>query len=149
MVIIQFQKFHLVSAFWTYKRIIAERRKNSGPPLSETAEDRLFFFWNSWTEFFVCFAVPGIKTAIADHFKVFFRDMTDQSFYEVYCRDGFFYAFVIFMTIVMKSNHFSVIAVDPGGSDDRTTEISADIFSNCLWITFVWLCVNIETIFMI
>ena len=58
-------------------------------------------------------AVTCIETAITDHFKVFFRDMADQSFDEINSGNGFFYVFIIFMAIVMKSNRLPVIAVNP------------------------------------
>lgn len=59
------------------------------------------------------FAVVCIEPTIADHFKVFFRDMADQSFDEINSGNGFFYVFIIFMTVVMKSDRLSIIAVNP------------------------------------
>ena len=54
------------------------------------------------------FAVACIEPTIADHFKVFFRDMADQSFDEINSGNGFFYVFIIFMTVVMKSDRLLV-----------------------------------------
>ena len=53
-------------------------------------------------ELLVCFAVACIQAAIADHFKMFLRDMPDQTFDEVHNRDRFLYIFIIFVSIVMK-----------------------------------------------
>ena len=47
--------------------------------------------------------MPGIKPAIADHFKVLFRDMPDQTFDEIHCGNGFLDVFIIFMTVVTGS----------------------------------------------
>ena len=60
----------------------------------------------------VDFAVACVETAIAEHFKVLFRDMANQSFDEINSGNRFFYVFIVFMTIVMKSNRLSVIAIN-------------------------------------
>ena len=54
------------------------------------------------------FEVACIQAAIADHFKMFLRDMPDQTFDEVHNRDRFLYIFIIFVSIVMKSDHKAV-----------------------------------------
>ena len=97
----------------------------------------------------VNFAVTCIETAIADHFKVFFRDMADQSFDEFNSRNRFFYVFIIFMTIVMKSNRLSVIAINPRGGDNRTAKIAADIFDDSCRVTKVRLSIDIKPLFML
>ena len=78
-------------------------------------------------ELLVCFAVTCIQAAIADHFKMFLRDMPDQTFDEVHNRDRFLYIFIIFVSIVMKSDHRTIIFVDPGSGDHRTPQIASDI----------------------
>ena len=78
-------------------------------------------------ELLVCFAVACIQAAIADHFKMFLRDMPDQTFDEVHNRDRFLYIFIIFVSIVMKSDHRTIIFVDPGSGDHRTPQIASDI----------------------
>ncbi len=40
-------------------------------------------------ELLVCFAVACIQAAIADHFKMFLRDMPDQTFDEVHNQGSF------------------------------------------------------------
>lgn len=97
----------------------------------------------------VNFAVACIETAIADHFKVFFRDMADQSFDEIDSGNRFFYVFIIFMTVVMKSDRMSVIAVNPRGGDNWTAKITADIFYDSCRITKVWFCIDIKALFML
>ena len=92
--------------------------------------------------------MASIQAAISNHFKVFFRDMTDQPFDEVDGRNRFFYVFIIFMTIVMESNGLSVIVVNPGGGDDWTAEITPNIFNNRGRITKARFSIDIKAMFM-
>ena len=99
-------------------------------------------------ELLVCFAVACIQAAIADHFKMFLRDMPDQTFDEVHNRDRFLYIFIIFVSIVMKSDHRTIIFVDPGSGDHRTPQIASDIFDGSLRITRGRLCINVKSLLM-
>ena len=72
--------------------------------------------------------MPGIDAAIADHLIMLFWDMLDEAANELHGRDGFFYILFIFMAVVMESNKVSIIFIGPGGGNDRTSKISADIF---------------------
>ena len=67
-------------------------------------------------EFFVDLPVPGINTAVADHFIMLFRDMADQTLDKFHNRNGFFHIFVILMTVVMKCDKIAVIAVNAAGA---------------------------------
>ena len=64
-------------------------------------------------EFFVYFPMSGIKTAIAYHLVMLFRDMLDEALNEFHNRNGFFYVFVIFMAVVVESDKISIIFIDP------------------------------------
>ena len=99
-------------------------------------------------ELLVCFAVACIQAAIADHFKMFLRDMPDQTFDEVHNRDCFLYIFIIFVSIVMKSDHRTIIFVDPGSGDHRTPQIASDIFDGSLRITRGRLGINVKSLLM-
>ena len=99
-------------------------------------------------ELLVCFAVACIQAAIADHFKMFLRDMPDQTFDEVHNRDRFLYIFIIFVSIVMKSDHRTIIFVDPGSGDHRTPQIASDIFDGSLRITRGRLGINEKSLLM-
>lgn len=88
-------------------------------------------------EFFVDLPVPGINTAVADHFIMLFRDMADQTLDKFHNRNGFFHIFVILMTVVMKCDKIAVIAVNAGSGDDGTTKIAADVFQDGRGITFI------------
>ena len=96
----------------------------------------------------VCFAVACIQAAIADHFKMFLRDMPDQTFDEVHNRDRFLYIFIIVVSIVMKSDHRTIIFVDPGSGDHRTPQIASDIFDGSLRITRGRLGINVKSLLM-
>lgn len=80
-----------------------------------------------------------------------FRDMLDQTFDEVYYRNGFLNILVIFMPVVMKSDGLGifVIMVDPGGGNDWSSEITPDIFCYNFGVTFVWFGIDVKTFFMI
>ena len=83
-------------------------------------------------KFGIYFSVPCIKTAISNHFKVFFRDVSDEAFDEINGRDGFFYIFFVFMAIVMKSNEFTIVLINSGSGNNRATKITTDILDNVL-----------------
>ena len=89
-----------------------------------------------------------IETIVADHFKMFLRDMPDQTFDEVHNRDRFLYIFIIFVSIVMKSDHRTIIFVDPGSGDHRTPQIASDIFDGSLRITRGRLGINVKSLLM-
>ena len=75
--------------------------------------------------------------------------MADQALDEVKSRDRFFDIFVIFMAIIVEGYEITVITIDPGCCDHRTAKISADIFDDIFWITFVWFGINIKAVFMV
>ena len=97
-------------------------------------------------EFFVILPVPGINAAITDHFIMLFRNMADKTPYEVHNRKRFFHIFVIFMAVVMESDKITVIVVNPGSGDDRTSEIAANIFDHRFRVTLVGFGIDIETV---
>lgn len=55
----------------------------------------------------------------------------------------------IFVTVVVKSNHIAVIAIDSGSGYDWSAEITADVFDHCFGIAEVWFGVNIKSLFVI
>ena len=50
--------------------------EDSSAPLIETQEKGMLFAGYGMMESFINFTVPGIKTSIPDHFKIFLRDMS-------------------------------------------------------------------------
>ena len=75
--------------------------------------------------------------------------MTDQACYEIHGRNSLNDIFVIFMPVVVESDIFSIIFVDPGSGNDRTAKVAADVFDDGIGISFVRFGINIETMFMI
>ena len=78
-----------------------------------------------------------------------FRDVADKTFNKVYGRDGFRDELIILVTIIVEGNGviLFVIGINTGSSDDRSPEISADVFENLVRIIFARFQVNIEPIF--
>ena len=149
MVIIEFKKHHFVFAVRAFQGIIAEGRKNGGAPLVKTSVYRMFAFGYSPIEFGINGPMSCIESAIADHFKVFFRDMADQTFDEIHSRDGFLHIFFIFVTVVVESNHTAIIAVDSGGGNGWPAKIPADILDYCFGVTQIGFGINIESLFVV
>ena len=77
VIVVEFKKLHFVVTIRTLQRVISKRRKNSSTPLIETTKNMMFFFRYSPMQMFVNFTVARIDSAISDHFKVLFRDMSD------------------------------------------------------------------------
>ena len=77
VVIVEFKEFHFVPTVRALQGVIPKRRKNSSTPLIETTKNMMFFFCYSPMQKFVNFTVARIDSAISDHFKVLFRDMSD------------------------------------------------------------------------
>ena len=76
-------------------------------------------------ELFVNFPVAGIDAAITDHFIVFFRNMSDKPLYEFHNRDSFFYILVIFVSVVMESDIFTVIRINTVQSNNWAPQVFA------------------------
>lgn len=79
-------------------------------------------------EFFINFPVSCINAAVADHFEMFFRDMPDETSYELHNRKRFFDIGIIFMAVVMEGDKVAIIFVDPGGGNNRTSQIAPNYF---------------------
>ena len=99
-------------------------------------------------KFFINFPVPCINAAVADHFEMFFRDMPDETFYELHNRKRFFDIGVIFVAVVMESDKVAIIFVNPGGGNNRTSQIAPNVFYGGSGAAFSWLGIDIETVFV-
>lgn len=93
--------------------------------------------------------MSGIDTVITNHFEMFLRDMLYQPFNKIESRYGFGNKLVIFMAVIVESDHFTVVRINAGGSDNGSAEISADIFDDMLGITFMWFGINVEAVFRV
>ena len=91
----------------------------------------------------------GINTIVSEHFKLFFRDVTDEAGDKFHCRNTFCNGFIIFVPGVVEGNIFSIVAVDTGRSNHRPPKVSADIFDGNGRGAEIRLCADIKTIGMI
>jgi len=76
MFMIKLQENHCGTAF-TFQRVITKGVKNSCTPLIKTAIKMVLLAGDGTVQMLVNFMFPGIKTAVADHFKEFLRDMAN------------------------------------------------------------------------
>ena len=114
----------------------------------KTSVNVMLFTGDSAEEFFVGFPVTSVNAAIANHFIMLFRDVADEALDKFQSRDCLFHIFIILVTVVMEGDKIAIVTVDPGSSDDRATEITADIFDNRFRVTIVWLGIDVEAIIM-
>ena len=80
---------------------------------------------------------------------MFFRDVTDETFYEIHNRQSFFHILFIFVTVIVESNGISVIPVNPGSGNYWPAKIAADVFSHYFGIAEIWFCIDVEAQFML
>ena len=93
--------------------------------------------------------VLGINAIVADHFKMFVRDMYHQVFDNVNDGDTFGDCFMILMALIMESHGIPVVVINPGGSNDRSPKVSADVFNSDIRRTQVGFGSNIKAFGMV
>lgn len=108
----------------------------------------MLFTGNGSVEFFINLSVAGINAAVADHFVMLFRDMANEAFYELHNRKSLFHIGIIFVTVVMEGDKVTIIAVNSGRGDNRPPQIASHVFYGGFGVTFIRLCIDIETIFV-
>lgn len=149
MVVVKFHEFHAGTAAGAFKRVMTEGGEDTVPPAVERKEYPVLFLRNGTEEFPVTLPVAGVDAIVAYLLKMLFRDMLDETVYEIECGDGFRDRFVIFMAVIVEGDHITVIMVNAGSGNDGPAEIASDIFSHSPEVTFIGFCVNIETVFMV
>ncbi len=127
---------------------MAKSGEDSGAPLVKASEKAVFITGNGSMEFFINFPVTGINAAVADHFEMFFRDMTDKTPYELHDREGLFHIGVILVAVVMEGDKVAIIAVNPGCGDNGAPQIAPNIFYGGFGVAFIRLGIDIETVFV-
>ena len=90
-----------------------------------------------------------VDTVISKHFKMFFRNVNDESFDEIQSRNTFGDCLIVFMSSVMKGYSITVIIIDAGSGDDRTTKITTNIFDCDIWGAKIRFGTNIKAIGMV
>ena len=59
---------------------------------------------------------------------MFLWDMLNKEFDKVNGRKRFFNVDIVFMAVIVKSYRFTIVGVDAGKPDDRSSEITTDVF---------------------
>ena len=77
---------------------------------------------------------------------MFFRDVSDETFYEIHNRQSFFHILFIFVTVIVESNGISVILVNPGSGNYWPAKIAADVFSHYFRIAEIRFGIDIEAL---
>ena len=116
------------------------------PPVLDRMQETLFFGRNTFTEILFLFMMFCIYPIVAEHFEMFFGDVYNQFLDEVQSRDGFSNRFVVLVSGVMKGYIFAVIIINTGCGNNRSAEVSADVFNGDIRSAETWLCTNIKTI---
>ena len=80
---------------------------------------------------------------------MFFRDVADETFYEIHDRQSFLHILVIFMAVIVESNGISIIPINPGCGYDGSAKIAADVFSHYFWIAEIRFGIDIEALLML
>lgn len=91
-------------------------------------------------------SVPGIKPIVTGHFKIPFRDMLDEEFYETNGRDCLLNKNIVLMSVVVESDIIPVIGVDTGKCNGRAAQVAADIFDDGTRIGKGGLCIGIKAV---
>ena len=149
MVVVKFNEFHEGTAAWAFKRVITEGGEDTVAPAVERKEYPVLLLRNGTEEFMITLPVAGIDAIVAYLLKMLFRDMLDETVYEIECGDGFHDQAVIFMAVIVEGDHITVIMINAGSGNDGSAEIASDIFSHSPGVTFIGFCVNIKTVFVV
>ncbi len=85
----------------------------------------MFRWMDSFYQFFITAAVPGIKTVITGHFVMRLRYMLDQQRNKVQNRNGFLHEGIILVPVVMESDIFTVIRINTVQSNNWAPQVFA------------------------
>ena len=99
-------------------------------------------------KFGLLFVMFRIEAIVTQHFKMLFGDVNDETFYKIKNRETFRNRLIIFVSSVMKGNGITIVAINTRGSDNRSTEISADIFDGDVGSAEIGFSTDIESIGM-
>ena len=87
-----------------------------------------------------------INTVVTNHFEVLVRDMNNQAFYKINDGEAFCNRLVILMPGVMKRHGVTIVRINSGGSNNRSSEISADILNGDIRRAEIGFGTDIKTI---
>ena len=115
-----------------FDRVTTEREEKRCSPSIEGCEETSLFFFNERTEMMSLLVLFSIKAVVTDHFKMFLGDMDNEFFNEIPYGNRFGNEFVIFMSVVMKSDEITIITVNTRRSNNRSAKIATDIVKNSI-----------------
>lgn len=99
-------------------------------------------------KFLVNIPMPGIKTVIASHFKVFFRYMLDKEFDKINHRKCAFHIGIILVPVIVKGDVLSIVRINSFKGDHRAAKVAADVFGHGTRVAEFWFRIDIKTIFI-
>lgn len=80
---------------------------------------------------------------------MFFRDMLDEKGNKIHYRNRFFHIGIVIMFIVVESYVSTIVGINAGSGNDRTPQVAAYIFNDCISITEIGFGINIEAVFVL
>ena len=113
-----------------FDRVATEREEKRCSPSIEGCEEASLFFFNERTKIMGKFVLFSIKSIVTDHFKMFLGDMDNELFDEIPCGNSLGNEFVIFVSVVMKSDEITIIIINTRRSNHRSTKIATNIVKN-------------------
>ena len=93
--------------------------------------------------------MSGIDSIVAYHFEMFFGNMPYEFFDKIVDVKSFSYKLVIFVPVVVKGYALTVIGIYSGRSNNRSAEISTDIFDNLVGLAIIWFRINVKSILVL
>ena len=69
--------------------------------------------------------------------------------YKFHSRYGFFNILFVFMPVIVKCDEFTIIVINTGSSDNRTSKITANVFDGRSGVAFLRFGIDIEPMRMI
>ena len=95
-----------------FQRINTKGNTDAKSPTLQELACRLFVRMNASKQMCIFGKRLCIKTIVAEHVKAFFRNVNNETFDEVMCRNTFDNLLVIFMALIPKGNPGAVIIDD-------------------------------------
>ena len=75
--------------------------------------------------------------------------MWDKTFYKSHNRQSLLHILVVFVTVIVGRNVISIVLINSRCSNDRSTKITSNIFSNYFRVTKIGFGINVEPMFML
>ena len=77
------------------------------------------------------------------------RDMLDNTANEIKHRDSLFNIYIVFMAVVVEGDILAIVFINTRGSNDRPSQISANVLDDFTRVALLWFSIDIETVLMI